>query len=299
MKKMIVAMATVASLAACSGGNPFTETDPTDPGTDPTIPETIAGDVDSVTYDPVAMTLTVRGVGLDDTPYESVYTRKPGLDVPGYEAYTSQDSSLDRHYTAYARERDGVWAVVASGGPQFNYVIPGTDFGRNGTYSAPATTPSGGLVTYAGNYVGVLNASGSSEDLLPVAPGTDPDVLTGQVAEITGDILINADFADNRINGVIYNRVIADSSTSIDNLDLKPGDIAADGTFSGEVTQPSDQKRGDYAGVFGGTNATAVAGALVVENHITGTTGPKEYGAFVLAQCGTPSADPICTQPNP
>ncbi len=299
MNKIFGALATVASLSACGGGNPFTEGDTGDPGTSTPIPESIAGDVDSVVYDPVNMTLTVRGVGLDDTPFESVYTRKPALDVPGYEAYTSQDSSLDRHYTAFARERDGVFAVVASGGVQFNYVIPGTAFGRTSTYDPPATTPSGGLVTYAGNYVGVLNGNGSGEDLLPVTGGTDPDVLSGQVAEVTGDVLINADFADSRINGVIYNRIIADTATAIDNIDLKPGDIAADGTFSGEVTQPSDEKRGDYAGVFGGTDSSAIAGALVVEDHITGATGPKEYGIFVLAQCGTPSADPICTQPNP
>ncbi|RME95967.1 MAG: thymidylate synthase, partial [Alphaproteobacteria bacterium] len=103
MKRFWLGAAAAATLAACGGGNPFVA-DTTGGGTSSagaTVPAVLLNDLDSFTYDPATQTLTVRGVNLDNSPYEAVYTRKPALDVPGYEAYTSQESSLGRHTTAY------------------------------------------------------------------------------------------------------------------------------------------------------------------------------------------------------
>ncbi len=298
MKRFWLGFVAVAALSACSDGNPFTDGDTGDGGdTGSTIPETIASDLTGFSYDPVSQTLIVRGVGLDDTPFEASYRRRPALDVPGYEAYTSQDGSLDRHTTAFVRQRDGVTAGAVMTGGQFGYIFGGGTYGRNGSYDPPTSTPSGGLVSYAGNYVGLLNTAGDGGDLLPVAPGTPNDIRPVQAAEITGDIFINADFTDNRVNGRIYNRVIADSGQSVVNLDLAPTGIQSDGTFTGDVTVADNQDRGDYGGVFGGRGASAVGGALTAADHIG--NGSLEFGAFVLSQCGSANADPVCDQPVP
>jgi len=302
MKRFWLGVAAMAVMSACSGGNPFAPDDGTTPTPDPTIPTTIAGSVSGVSYDPVAQTLTITGVELDDTPFQAVYRRRAGMDVPGYEAYTVQDSSLDRHTTAFVRERDGTRAIIAVSGAQFNYYFGGSNYSRTGSFDPPTANATGGLVSYAGSYVGLLNGAGDGGDLLPVDPTTPADVRPNQAAEVTGSIFINADFADNAVNGVIYNRNVVDRATPVENLDLAPTSIAADGTFTGNVTQQtatSLNDRGDYGGIFGGTDASAVAGTLFVSDHITAFNGEEEYGLFVLAQCGTPGADPVCNQPVP
>ncbi|WP_164659943.1 thymidylate synthase [Tropicibacter sp. Alg240-R139] len=302
MKRFWLGIVAAATVSACGGdtfsnsGSPENPVEPT-----PTVPEAIAGDVTSVEYNKSNQTLTVTGSSLDNTPFDAVYTRNAGLDVPGYEAYTTQDSSLDRHFTAFAQERDGVYATVVGGGPQFNAVIMGSNFGRDGTYTAPDASQEGsGLVSYAGTYVGILNTEGDGGDLLAVTDGTAEEVQPTQIAEITGVIYINADFADNSINGIVYERVIPDTGASLEDLSLFPGTITSDGSFDGEVRLGADQAVGTYAGLFGGTDASAVAGALNVSNHIDGDSGQAlEYGIFVLAQCGTANADAICNQPQP
>lgn len=305
MKPYLVAIATCVALSACGGSNAVFGTDTDDGGgstpTDPVVPTDIAGNITSITYDPDAQTLVVRGTGLDDVAFTDVYTRKPALDRPGYEAYTAQDGSLTRHFTAYVREIDGTYGAVIGSGGQFNTVIQGAQFGRDGVYDPPATTPNGGVVTYAGNYIGVVNSNGSGEDLLPVTPGTDPSVVPGQVAEVTGNVLINAGFGDsqNQVDGIIYNRQIVDAGLSVEDLSLRPTAITSDGTFAGDVMRPDLSVVGDYAGLFGGQDASVVAGALHVENHIAAVDNETEYGTFVLGVCGGPNADPVCNQPNP
>jgi hypothetical protein len=285
----------MAALSACGGTSPFEDV-VADPTTPPAIPGNLAGDLQGITYDPAAQTLTVRGVSLDETPFEATYRRRPALDRAGYEAYTAQDSSLDRHSTAYVREVDGTRAGIVVTGGQFTYYFGGGNYSRDGAFTPPATTPSGGLVSYAGNYVGLLNSAGDGGDLLPVAAGTPVDVLPVQAAEVTGSILINADFADNRVNGVVYDRIVVDSATVLANIELAPTDIDATGAFSGSASQSLINK-GSYGGIFGGTDAAVVAGTLFVEDHIDGFDNEEEYGLFVLDQCGTANADPLCNQP--
>ena len=154
-------------------------------------------------------------------------------------------------------------------------------------------------MSYAGNYIGMLNMAGDGGDLLPVAPGTPNDVRPVQAAEVTGRVLVNADFADNRVNGTVYNRVIVDTGTALDTLALAPTDIdPTTGTFTDEVTI-NLQAKGTYGGIFGGTDSDAVAGSLFVKDHIDGVSNEEEYGIFVLPKCGTPGQDALCNQPNP
>ncbi|MFW8593465.1 thymidylate synthase [Cribrihabitans neustonicus] len=308
MRRFWLGLAAAGALSACGNGNPFLEDtgDTSEPGdTASIVPAEVAGDVDRISYNSATQTLVISGVGLDETPFSSSYVRKPALDRGGYEAYTVQDSSLDRHSTAYVREIEGGYAVAVATGGQFGYFMAGTDFGRSGNYSAPtADQPSGGIVSYAGSYVGLLDEPGDGGDLLPVAPGTPDEVRPVQAAEITGDAFINADFSDNRVNGTIYNRQITDyPGTTVETLLLAPTDITGEGTFSGEVATQDDGEPGSvgtYAGIFAGENAASVAGSLYAKDHIEAAgSGIEEYGVFVLGQCGGANSDPVCDQPVP
>jgi len=303
MKRFMLGVAALAVMSACSGGNPFVAGDGDGDGTTPpgvTIPEAVAGDMEAFVYDPASNTLTISGVTLDDTPFTAVYDRRPALDRPGYRAYSAQDGSLGRHTTAYVQEIDGVAGAVAMSGGQFGHHFGGASYGRDGDFDPPDTTVAGGLVHYAGNYIGMLNVAGDGGDLLPVDPGTPPEVRPRQATEVTGSIFITADFADMSVDGVVYDRLARDAGLALEDLEIAPGEIAEDGSFSGDVTQDNGASdRGDYGGIFGGRDASAVAGALFVEGHVTGVDNIEEHGLFVLGQCGTPGADPVCTQPHP
>lgn len=299
MRRFWLGIAAASALSACGGGNPFitSDDDPTD--VTGTIPEDLAGDVDSVSYNAADQTLTVTGVGLDDSPFSATYVRKPALDRAGYEAYTVQDNALTEHSTAYVRETEGGYATVVVTGGQFGYFQGGTTYGRSGNFSAPDTSQSGtGIVSYAGSYVGLLNVDGDKGDLIDPSNGTDPSILPGQAAEVTGDVFINADFTDNRVKGSIYNRQITDQpSTAVEDIALTPTDIASDGSFTGDLSN-NGSSVGQYGGVFSGSNAAAVAGSIHATDHISalsgGTVPIEEYGIFVLDSCDGASADPAC-----
>tara|TARA_R110002049_G_scaffold23781_6_gene84759 strand:- start:146135 stop:147043 length:909 start_codon:yes stop_codon:yes gene_type:complete len=300
-------LALAFSLGACSGTPPFgggTETPTDGSGGAAAIPEALAKNLDSFTYNPNATggpTLTIRGVDLEDGPFEETYRRRPGLDRGGYEAFTAQDGSLDRHSTAYVRDIRGTRAAIAVTGGQFSYFFAGGAY-SNTSYTAPVEPGSeddGGLVSYAGNYVGLLNVAGDGGDLTPVDPTTPPGFRPSQAAEVTGYMLINASFSDGTVNGTITNRQIVDApGIAVADLDLAPTAIAADGTFFGDSAVDT-LPVGQYGGIFGGDGATEVAGVVHAEDHIAGLNDIEEYGVFVLAQCGTPGADPVCNQPVP
>lgn len=288
MRRFLLGVAAATMVSACDSGNPWLEDGD---GTDPITPTATTGDLESVVYDPTAQTLTVNGMTFDGGPATTVYTRNAAMDRVGYEAYTSQNSSVDRHYTAYVKQMDGATASIVVAGGQFGFYFGGSTFSRNGTYSAPAS----GQVTYIGNYVGLTNSARTpSTDLLVPPAGTSPLNTPRQAAEVTGRIALTANFNSAAIEGGVTNRVLVDSGTAIDDIELQNGVIASDGTFAGKVTQSAGSEAGDYGGVFGGTGATSVAGTLYVKDHITGATNPEEYGLFVLAQCGTANADASC-----
>ena len=300
MKHILLGLGLCLGLTACGGEAPFGQAGGDETGA-ATIPAELSNNLESFTFNPDTQTLTIRGVDLEDGPFENVYRRRPGLDRGDYQAYTAQDGSLDRHSTAYVRDVRGTRAAVAVTGGQFRYIFAGGAY-SNTSYSAPdapqAQTETG-LVSYAGNYVGLLNASGSGEDLIPVTPGTPDGIRPSQAAEVTGVILLNASFSDGTVNAGITDRVIVDAPTiEVADLELAPTSIEADGTFFGDVTVDL-QNRGEYGGIFGGNGATEVAGIVHAEEHIGDLQNEEEYGVFVLAQCGTDGADALCNQPVP
>ena len=312
MTRLIIGLTASLGLAACGGTPPFGGTTSDADDASSAIPTAIAGSVQSVTYDPGSQTLTVVGVPFDDGPATGVYRRRPALDRPGYQAFTAQDGSLDRHTTAYVQNINGTQAGLVLTGVQFEEYYGGVVYSAS-SYSAPVPTDAqqdGGLVSYAGNYIGLLNGPGSDEDLTAVAAGTSPSATSDQAAEVTGQVLITGDFAQGQVDGVGYNRRVLDYDSNgvlspndanplaVDDLALDGTAIQTDGTFAGTVSV-GNQVRGEYAGVFGGTGATEVAGGLFAEEHITEFQNEDEYGIFVLSQCGTPTADPVCNQPVP
>ena len=280
MKRFWLSITAMFALSACSGTNPFDPGAGSGPGVDPAIPPVIAGELQGITYDPVAQTLTVSGMPLDGAPFVAVYNRRPALDVPGYEAYTLQENELARHTTAYVREVDGVRGAITVSGGQFGYYFGGSTYSRSGSFAPPAS----GSVTYSGTYVGLRNVAGDGGDLIPVDPGNSNEPRPTQAAEVTGRAILNADFIDNRVNGLIYQRVSVDSGLVMEDLNLVPATIESDGTFTGGVALGNNE-RGTYGGIFGGTNASAVAGTLFVEDQAGNLVDQEEYGLFVLTVC--------------
>ena len=314
MNTFLKSAAFCALLAGCSGGNPFQpDTGTGGDGDTRAIPDELAQNMQSFSYDPNEQTLTVTGVPTDDGPLDGVYRRRPGLDRAGYEAYTAQDGSLDRHVTAYVRDIRGTRAAMVVTGGQFEQIFVGGAYG-NTNYTSPVppgSTGDGGLVTYAGTYVGMLNTGGSNEDLLPVAPGTPIDVRSVQSAEVTGNMVMTGDFMDSSVTGVIFERRVLDYNNAdqsydpfstnplqVQNVALDSTAIEADGTFFGTLSQDNGGV-GSYGGIFGGNGATEVAGLTTMSGHIEGFSDIIENGVFVLSQCGQPGEDPVCDQPVP
>ena len=326
-------------LAACGGGsNPFA---PDDGGTtgggtggggsDPDsgtglVPAELAGDIDSVSYDPDSGTLTINGLTLDDATTDGIeYRRRPGLDIRNaggdvvFQAYTVQDDPLDRHVTAYARESlngGDVRAVVGHSGGVRNRFFSGAFFERDGDYD-PADIPGTvgspeGNVRYTGDYVGLTNLPGSTEDLAAVPGTVDSSLRSTQAAEITGEVVMVADFNDGAIEGNILNRQLADSGVALPKIVLVNTGIAENGTFSGsaeydgaEYADVVGSSIGTYGGIIGGTEAGSIAGAVKLDgfdgpdDDVLGLENETEHGIFVLDRCGQGVDDPLCAAVSP
>lgn len=318
MKQAMAVMLLLAMLVGCSGGsNPFNSDDDddggdTDPGITPTTPVTvpsgIAGNVTSVSYDADAGTLVVRGLSLDEVPFEAQYTRKPGMDRAGYMAFSAQEDALDRHFTAFAKESGSVRAAVTgSPGPR-NRSQMGIHFDRDGAYTPPDVNETSGMVSYAGSYTAVTNVGDpDGEDLK--RRGLDPEIQPVQAWVVEGMIFLNADFADNSVEGNIYNRKLYDTEGNeqgdLPSIVLAITSIEANGTFEGIAEYEGQQGAiGEYAGVFGGIGAQDVAGGVRLdewdgEGDPLGFENEIEYGIFVMRKCGLPDDSPICDLVNP
>jgi hypothetical protein len=160
-------------------------------------------------------------------------------------------------------------------------------------------------VSYAGTYVGLTNLGvphGPATDVTqPIPGGTSPSVVPCQPARVTGDIFLNANFADNVVNREVYNRTLEDaaaldsgSTTMLDTIFFADGDIAADGTFAGVINPGDHTTIGNFGGVFGGTNAASIAGTTHLTDFIDSIDSKEEYWIFVLGQCGVSGASSIC-----
>ncbi len=303
MRKSMTALAAVIVFTACDG-NPFEaddttgDTTATDTGTETSaIPDTLANNLSAIDYDPVAKTLTVEISALDTTPFTATYSRNLVVEAstPGYEAYSVQEDALDRLFVALVAESgDGsVQAAVAADGGQFNRFFSGAYYERTGSFDPPdiGTGPGAGQVSYAGQYAGLDNYSGP-QPVLP--PGADPTLQMAGPGLVTGDVFINANFADMKINGSVFNRVRVSDAFALDSLILVPTDIAADGTFFGsEIEKPGvvGTDIGDYGGIIGGVDGMSLAGTLVIDSFDDTLENESERGIFVLTQCGMPGED--------
>ena len=289
MKQFWTGACAIALLSACGDGNPFTTGAGAPTPTPPSgIPASIQGDVASFSYDPVTGSLAVTGLTADADALNGVYTRNAALDQPGYDAYTIQQSPTERHVTAFVRQIDDTRGAISVTGGQFGQYFGGGLYGRDGAYD-PAT----GVVQYGGDYVGLMNVPGAGTDLLPAPGGTPANLLPSQAGAVTGSILITADFTDSSVDGRVTNRVFVDTATALEDLDLFASAIEAGGSFDGSVRQANISK-GRYGGIFGGVDARVLAGSLFVEGHVASFNDEEEHGLFVLVQCGTAGASPIC-----
>lgn len=306
MKHIVAGLMAAALLGGCAGGssNPFDnrgedDDEVTPPPTENTVPAEIAQDVSRVQFDPTTQTLTVEGLSFDGTTDPVTYRRAAAFDVPGYEAYTIQQNAGSRHATAFAGQSQTSGAVsagvAATGGPR-NRFFTGAFFERTGTY----TQPSSGEVVYTGRYVGLTNLDSPGGDLLAPPAGLAPELVPTQAAATQGDVVLRANFGDRQIEGNIINRRLSDAPggtvITLPSLVLINAEITESGTFSGSVEYdqsnfPDDRVTGtsigSSAGIFGGTEATEVAGAIKLNEfdgpgNPLGLTNELETGIFVL-----------------
>lgn len=337
MKRFVASLVLPAFLLACgSGSNPFDQglsgvapgLPPAPPAGPPAgIPASISNDLTQVTFDSATNTLVVDSLTLDNVPLRAVYARRPNLDTNGYLAFTAQNDGLDRHSTAYfgrSNNDQSVRAgVAATGGPR-NRFFSGAFYERDGLYTPPPVTPTSGLVSYSGNYVGLINIGfidrgGARDDLIAPPGGTTIELTPDQAMTVQGNVFINADFADNQIEGNITNRTVVDNTpglpagTVLPSLVLISTDINADGSFAGTVeydaiivgNEALNNPIGDFGGILGGPNASGLAGAIALNefdgiNDPLGLEGEREFGIFVLDQCGQPVEDTLgCQGTNP
>ncbi|WP_412506454.1 thymidylate synthase [Roseovarius sp. SYSU LYC5161] len=344
MKHFVAGLMAAALLGGCGGGsNPFEE-DPAedaqqnggdggeqdngDDGGDGTVtidtsvsvPDGLAGNVSNVTFDAAAETLVVEGLNLDEVPFTAVYNRRPGLDREGYMAFTVQEDPLDRHYTAYAAQSNNSGSVrattVGSPGPR-NRFFEGGHFDRDGGFDRPEISPDSGMVSYAGDYVAVTNIGDiNGPDLKEIPADVDvaDELRVPQALTITGNIFVNADFADNSVEGNIFDRQLVETAQELPSVVLLATPIAGNGTFAGDVEYDIGDPRGEtdgqfinvgsYGGVFGGPESDGVAGVVNLE-QFDGSGDPldlsneREVGIFVLDQCGQAVSDPLCGAVNP
>ena len=300
MNRYTASLLCALTLAACTDGSGGGGGSLGDNDSIESIPEGLRKNISAVSYNAASERLLLRMNGVDGGPQDLVYVRTPTLDVNGYQAYTFQDDPLDRHFTALVAEsRDGsvVAGAVADGG-QFNRYFGGGFYQRSGTFDAPSTNR--GQVSYAGSYAGVTNLDAAGDQLLPVPAGTDPAILPAQSARVEGEIYLNVNFGDNIVNGSVHNRrMVEDSSLALPDIVLiSTGIDAEEGTFLGNVEfRGGSPAIGNYGGIFGGTDAAAVGGTLVlndIDKGLHGWSGEEEIGVFVLTQCGRSGDDPLC-----
>ena len=313
------AVMSLVALAAC-GGNPWLEVDSGggDGGSTGTVvPEKLSKQLKSISYSSSdGGQLRVDLTGLISSGKYTNFTRQPALDVPAsgsgqnaYQAFVYQENGAQRAYLAYVatNARGNLIATVTSDGGQFNTHNAGGNFAQISSFTRP-TNAGGeptGLFSYAGNYAGIFVPGEWVDNGLPPALGP------ARPWSVAGQAQINASFSQNIVEGGIVNRRLFDSdgnqivsirlnttvidTTSLADLALIQTTIDSNGQFIGDVEYAGKpgSGAGDYGGVFGGLNASDVAGVLVI-NPISGQSGVWEYGAFNLPRCDMAGASPIC-----
>ena len=288
VRSMLFRVSSIVALSLClagCGGNPFVDGGGGSGGGggggggSSTIPAALKGNLESVTYNPTGGpagngSLTAVIDPLDASPITATFDRDTTLDVPGFQAFGYRETTSNRLFVALlATSATGAATAGVVGSGQFTEMVWGANYTGSG-FSAPA---AGGLASYAGNYAGVLNTG-----VAVPGPGTPFDPIRPH--RVDGDVLLNADFTNNSVEGGIRNRTVMDTGAPLDNLFLQITEINADGSFGGTVAYADTATAGTYGGVFGGSGASAVAGAIEVA-PIQGNTDLLERGVFVADVC--------------
>ncbi|MDT8854317.1 hypothetical protein RNZ50_04540 [Paracoccaceae bacterium Fryx2] len=298
-------------LAAC-GGNPLGPNDPVgpvDPDDPMAVPEEVAVNLRSITYNPAgAGTLSVNMFGLTGSAQTVDFVRSKSLDIDGYQAFTYQETGLQRSHLAFVADslRGNLRAGVVADGGQFNQHYGGGTYSRIDVYTPPVVRPGKetGQFSYAGTYAGVFLPGPATHPSLP--PGLQPY----QPMRVKGETLINANFANNQVNGGVENRWllddrgrridmnadgVLDATDQLEAIVFRANTIDENGMFLGNVefSGEPDSQIGSYGGMFGGEGASDIAGAIVL-NPIPGETGIWEYGVFNLPRCDLAGASPLC-----
>jgi len=325
MTRFIFAVTAAIAFSACAGvddggsggGGGGDPTTPTPPAGSTVVAPEIASNLQSIEYRAADDELFVTLLFLDGTTVVQQYQREAALDIPGgttgfseprdyvgsidYRAFTQQNDANSRFVTALVgRSSDGsAQASVVTDGGQFGYFFGGASYEQIGTYTKPAT----GLATYHGSYAGLLNLK-ITDDFVDVNPNLPPIARPARSTRTVGDVIFRADFADNAVEGLIYNRVEENGAYGLNDILLKNTTTAANGSFVGEAQQrnladpddPTLQTIGTYGGVFGGNQASSVAGGINISGFDPDDPVIEEYGVFVLDICG--NTGPICGAPT-
>ncbi|MDP2083866.1 MAG: hypothetical protein Q8K20_01600, partial [Gemmobacter sp.] len=223
IRKHLPLLAALA-LAACSG-NPLSFGEAVTPEPPPpvnpedpapiegvSVPAGIAQHVRTASYTPGAPTAQIDLRSLDGTPISATYQRATQFDVAGFEAYTIQETRAQRQFLALFKRGNHVEAGAIADGGQFGKYFGGGTFRRlvPNSYTLPTpVTPLPTetnlnpqptlLATYVGGYVGLLNSG-------PIVPNSTLDPQRS--FRVTGDVAINADFENMKLNGRVTNRLI-------------------------------------------------------------------------------------------
>lgn len=293
--RLMTALVAGLAVAGC-GGNPFADDGTgsgtgggstgggsTGGGTTDDVPTALRGNLVSASFNQTTGTLTTVIDPLDASSITVSFARAPALDRGGYQAFTYQETTSNRLFLAlFKTSGDGAatGGVTASG--QFTEMVWGANYQAVTAFSAPA---AGGLASYSGNYVGVLNSG-----VTVPGPGAPFDPI--RPLRVEGDVLLNADFTNNNVEGGIRNRQIVETSASLENIFLTITDITSTGTFAGTAEFSDRTEAGSYGGTFAGVGGTAVAGATDL-TPVSGDNDVLEKGVFVLDRCVT-GAPPPC-----
>lgn len=318
MNKFIFAAMALAGLAACDAVAVIDDTAPpvTAPPIEepapPPVPTAIAGTLVSVDYQPDADTARISFLVLDGSDVLQQLQRQPDFDVTGggtvfgnravlgtvdYRAFTQQEGPNGRFVTMLVgRSPDNsLQATLASDGGRLGYFFAGADYRQLGDYTKPAT----GLATYRGTYAGLLNIK-IQDSYVNVDTNLPQIAQAARPTRTVGDAVLYADFADNAVEGLIFNRVEEQGLYPLKDVILRNTRVDETGSFTGDAQQrdaadnPELQTIGAYGGVFGGTQAGSVAGGMNISDFEPDDPLLEENGIFILT-CEAPN--PVCGAP--
>ena len=276
-----------------------------------------SGYATNVVYDAAKDTFTVQNLPFsgDKTFTRGAAVSQLGVTTNGISPFAVYDgpTTAADSVTGTAINQFGyraIYAVSQSGKTQvaivrtgdfINYGFGGYVYQRNGA----VTLPTSGQANYLGNYAGLIDYSGA-----------------GGLNYTTGTMAMQIDFTAfntsqtgagvNAVNGTVTNRQVYDINGNVVTPTLlaalstqqqvtisalptlfftvQPSVMTTNGEIAGAVTStlagksgPTPYETGTYYAVLAGTNASEVAGIIVVTSASPGATGvtARETGGFI------------------